>query len=96
VGCSSGVQGLTAAERQALAGHGIRPGRAPPSPEPTARKAQLPGGNRMTREANAGSRKAAGNRDAVAGPPPAVPDNWPDTGLVPWTRKGADAGQVSL
>src|SRR6266516_832108 len=32
------------------------------SGKPTARKAQLPGGQRMTREANAGGRKAAGNR----------------------------------
>jgi hypothetical protein len=48
--------------------------------KPTARKAQFPGGNRMTRKANAGSRKAAGNRDMVAGPPLAVLDNWPDTG----------------
>jgi hypothetical protein len=36
--------------------------------KPTVRKAQSPGGNRMTRQANAGSRKAAGNRDSVAGP----------------------------
>jgi hypothetical protein len=32
MGCFSGVQGLAAAKRQALAGHGIWPGRAPPSP----------------------------------------------------------------
>ena len=31
--------------------------------QPTMRKAQFPGGLRMTREANAGGRKAAGNRD---------------------------------
>jgi hypothetical protein len=31
--------------------------------KPTVRKAQFPGGNRMTRQANAGGRKAAGNRD---------------------------------
>ena len=58
-------------------GSGRMPGK------PTARKAQFPGGNRMTREANAGGRKAAGNRDAWLAPPLAVPDNWPDTGLVP-------------
>jgi hypothetical protein len=38
-------------------GSGRMPGK------PTVRKAQFPGGNRMTREANAGGRKAAGNRD---------------------------------
>src|SRR6516165_9139090 len=36
--------------------------------KPTVRKAQVPGGNRMTREANAGGRKAAGNRDAYGQP----------------------------
>jgi len=36
--------------------------------KPTVRKAQLPSGNRMTREANAGGRKATGNRDM---------DGWP-------------------
>jgi hypothetical protein len=43
-------------------GSGRMPGK------PTVRKAQLPGGNRMIRQANAGGRKAAGNRDKVAGP----------------------------
>jgi len=43
-------------------------GRACVPGKPTVRKAQVPGGNRMTREANAGGRKAAGNRDEVAGP----------------------------
>ena len=32
VGCRCGVQGLAAGKRQAPAGHGIRPGGAPPSP----------------------------------------------------------------
>src|SRR5664279_3842093 len=51
----------------------------------------------MTREANAGRRKAAGNRDrCLSAPPPTVPDNWPDTGADARTREGADAGQVSL
>jgi len=58
-------------------GPGVVPGK------PTVRKAQFPGGNRMTRQANAGGRKAAGTRDAWLAPPLAVPDNWPDTGLVP-------------
>jgi hypothetical protein len=43
-------------------------GRQAAAGQPTVRKAQFPGGNRMTREANAGGRKAAGNRDAMAGP----------------------------
>lgn len=65
--------------------------------KPTVRKAQLSGGNRMTREANAGGRKATGNRDELtvlllSG----VADNWPDTGPGARLRKQADAGQVSL
>jgi len=35
--------------------------------------------DRTAREANAGSRKAAGNRDLDSGLPPLVADNWPDT-----------------
>ena len=42
------------------------PGRV--SGRPPVRNAQLPGGHRMTQEANAGGRKAAGNRDGEAGP----------------------------
>src|SRR5690348_15271713 len=34
---------------------------------PTARKAKIPDGNRMTQEANAGGRKATGNRGTTAG-----------------------------
>ena len=37
---------------------------------PTVRKAQFPSGRRMTQEANAGGRKAAGNRAAGPAPPP--------------------------
>jgi hypothetical protein len=38
-------------------------------------------GNRMTREANAGSRKAAGNRDRTPWSfYQGFSDNWPDTG----------------
>ena len=60
--------------------------------KPTVRKAQIPGGNRMTREANAGGRKAAGNRDTDGWPLLlAVLDNWPDTGPGARARKGADA-----
>jgi hypothetical protein len=36
--------------------------------KPTVRKAQSPGGNLMTEKRNAGSRKATGNRDMMAGP----------------------------
>ena len=43
-------------------GSGLRFGK------PTVRKAQSPGGNRMTEKRNAGGRKAAGNRDVVVGP----------------------------
>lgn len=46
--------------------------------KPTARNAELPGGDGMTREANAGRRKATGNRDRWLAPPPVVSDNWPD------------------
>jgi hypothetical protein len=39
------------------------------------------------REANAGSRKTAGNRDVMAGPfSRRFPHNWPDTGLCPDTK----------
>jgi len=33
--------------------------------KPTVRKARLPSGRRMAQEANAGGRKAAGNRDTI-------------------------------
>ena len=63
---------------------------------PTVRKAQLPSGRRMTQEANADSRKAAGNRGRVTGTSAGwSPHNWSDTGGCP-ARKGADVGQVSL
>lgn len=39
---------------------------------PTVRKAETPSGRRKTREANAGGRKAAENRDRTLAPPPAV------------------------
>src|SRR5664279_5034019 len=38
------------------------------SGRPTVRKAESLGGDGMTREANAGGRKAAGNRDRMIGP----------------------------
>ena len=39
---------------------------------PTVREAQFPSGRRMTQEAKAGRRKAAGNRDMWSAPPPTV------------------------
>ena len=41
-------------------------GRSAPG-KPTVRKAQSPGGNRMTRQANAGGRKATGTQGEMAG-----------------------------
>jgi hypothetical protein len=35
------------------------------SGKPTVRKAQLPSGNKMVQEANAGGRKAAGTRETI-------------------------------
>ena len=46
----------------------------------TVRKADVPGGAGMTREANAGSRKATGNHDAMARLSLVVMDNRPDRG----------------
>src|SRR6266849_6699334 len=65
------------------------------SGKPTARKAQSPREGRMTWEANAGGRKATGNR----GKQPALRRSPRTTGRIraaARTRKGADAGQVSL
>ena len=50
---------------------------------PTVRKAELPSGRRMTREANAGGRKATGNRDGMARLPLVVSANRPDRDLCP-------------
>lgn len=49
----------------------------------TARKADVPSGAGMTREANAGSRKATGNRDVMARLLLVVADNRPDRGRCP-------------
>jgi hypothetical protein len=64
--------------------------------KPTVREAQFLAGRRMAQEANAGGRKAAGNRGRVSAPPPASPHNWPDTDVESPARPGADVGQVSL
>ena len=69
-------------------GSGWRPGK------PTAREAQLSGGHWMVQQANAGGRKATGNRDERLLLPVAVSHNWPDTGSC-LARKGADVDQVS-
>ncbi len=61
----------------------------------TVRKAQFPSGNRMAQEANAGSRKAAGNRERRL----VLHQFSRITGQIralARTRKGADVGQVSL
>jgi len=63
--------------------------------QPTARKAQSPSEGRLTWEANAGGRKATGNR----GKRPALRRSPRTTGRIraaARTWKGADAGQVSL
>jgi len=49
----------------------------------TVRKAQALSGNRMAQEANAGRRKATGNRQTRLVLQSALPDNWPDTGVLP-------------
>jgi hypothetical protein len=55
---------------------------------PTVRKAELPSGEGMTREANAGRRKATGNRDSMARLPLVVSDNRPDRdGRLSWPER---------
>jgi hypothetical protein len=46
----------------------------------TVRKADVPSGRRMTREASAGGRKTAGNHDVMTRLPLVVVDNRPDRG----------------
>jgi len=50
---------------------------------PTVRKAEIPSGEGMTREANAGGRKVTGNQDNMARLPLVVPDNRPDRDTCP-------------
>ena len=64
--------------------------------EPTAREAQSPSGGRMSWEANAGGRKATGNRGGVAGTSARRLGELTGSGRGARTRKGADAGRVSL
>lgn len=49
----------------------------------TVRKAEVPSGEGMTREANAGSRKATGNRDGMTRLPLVVSNNRPDRDACP-------------
>ena len=51
--------------------------------KPEVTKAEVPGGNRMPKKLMPVRRKATGNRDSLTSPPLAVPDNRPDTGLLP-------------
>ncbi len=66
-------------------------GSGPRSGKPEATKAQLPGGNRMVREANADRAKAQGKQQESS----SLPYNPSDTDACP-ARKGADADQVDL
>jgi hypothetical protein len=66
----------------------VQPSRAG---RPTARRAQLPGGNRMTKEANAGRRKAAETVTVlISALLLMVTDNRPDTDPCGPARKRAD------
>jgi len=56
--------------------------------KPTVRGAQSPGGNRMTEKRNAGSRKAAGNRDRMAGP---FSQSFRITGRIPGLVPGRES-----
>ncbi len=55
---------------------------------PTARRAEFPGGHRMTEKRNADSRKATGNRDAMVSP-----SSWPSriTGRIPGLVPGRES-----
>jgi hypothetical protein len=66
------------------------------SGRPTVRNAELRGGRRTTREANAGGRKATGNREPVTGSSASDSRITGRIGAGAPARKGADAGRVSL
>src|SRR6266568_5721402 len=66
-----------------------------PAGKPTVREAESPSGRRKAREANAGGRKAAGNREPDAGPSASGSRITGRIGQCP-ARKSADAGLVSL
>lgn len=54
---------------------------------PTVRKADVPSGRRMTREANAGSRKATGTRDSMTTLLLVVSANRRDRDCVSWPER---------
>jgi len=58
--------------------------------KPTVRKAQLPGGNRMTKKRTPAAERQRETGTRWLAPPPAVPNNRPDTGPSARTRKRAD------
>jgi hypothetical protein len=64
--------------------------------KPTVRKAQLPSGNKMVQEANAGGRKAPGNRETTADSFVGVSRITGRIRADARTCKGADVDQVSL
>jgi hypothetical protein len=53
------------------------------SGKPTARNAQLPSGNRMTKKRAPVAERQQETEASWLAPPPVVSHNWPDTGLVP-------------
>jgi hypothetical protein len=64
--------------------------------KPTVRKAQVPGGNRVTEKRMPVAERQQETAGSVTGASAGWPaHNWPDTGWCP-ARKGADVGQVSL
>jgi hypothetical protein len=58
--------------------------------KPTVRKAQPPGGNRMTKKRMPAAERRRETATRWLAPPPAVADNRPDTGRSARTRKRAD------
>ena len=58
--------------------------------KPTVRKAQLPGGNLMTKKPMPAAERQRETETRWLAPPPAVSDNRPDTGHSARTRKRAD------
>jgi len=61
---------------------GVRP-LATRAGKPTARKAQLPSGQRMTKKRTPAAERQRETGTTMAGPPPVVPHDWPDTGGCP-------------
>jgi hypothetical protein len=59
--------------------------------KPTVRKARVRGGNRVTEKQMPVAERRQETGAHWLAPPPAVLDNWPDTGPGARARKGADA-----